>query len=591
MSSTNVENVQPCLEQDSDSKNKFLQLCLGASDDADQVELGFQEFEGFYGEDEEIDGCEEVSKKGSSEEGAAVFTMAMDDSDEEEEWNSDNEDDDLDDAYNFDPEMVAELLKKNAGCSMSELTEKFQEAMAQALERRLNGKGWTPTKQSEFSIDNPYTRPDCTGDLDGLMTPPEEPAPVVDAATVAEKLESARKEAIARSRARRSSVVKKDAIADAMAKAVSRHRRSIVSKASSLMDSTATKGSTSAEDMQAQIQNAMQGAKKRHRLSICKAAETLDIAGIDGSSQSSSEVNNKLGLVQQAMEAARARHRRSIAEAVSNVTQSSSELSSSAAEFKPKPALSADAESFTPPSIQAQIQGTIASAYQRQHGVDCSSYSQNDQYYSDHQGNYGQTLTYEGAQGTGHSHHSQSNQCYSDHQGNYDCNYGQSEPWVDQSCYDQCNSTQQEPQNSWQETQGSQNWQSHSCQADAAHNSYGTEAAAYQCSQSYNTCQEASYQNGYASNCQQSAYHTNYDCSGNASQGASYHSGNTCYSNHYQQQQQAPNQTSYPECGSYSQNGYDAYGGSQNWGTECGVQYQDGNGAAPGQWRAAWGAA
>eukprot|EP00441_Pelagodinium_beii_P004043 CAMPEP_0197708868 /NCGR_PEP_ID=MMETSP1338-20131121/128170_1 /TAXON_ID=43686 ORGANISM="Pelagodinium beii, Strain RCC1491" /NCGR_SAMPLE_ID=MMETSP1338 /ASSEMBLY_ACC=CAM_ASM_000754 /LENGTH=530 /DNA_ID=CAMNT_0043292799 /DNA_START=60 /DNA_END=1652 /DNA_ORIENTATION=- len=332
-----------------DSNRAFMQLCLGEKIPEDLALADLEE--DFFAVDEEDE------QAPTDPTGPTQFAMG-DDSDGEfdavAEGSDSDVDDEIEDAYNFDPDMVADLLKKR-GCTMAELTEKFQESMAQALERRLKEK----TEPEE----NPYNweeSPECTGDVDGLMTPEETKASPVgspDAKTVAEKLEQAKQEAIAR-KGRRSSAVKRDAISAAMDQAVSRHRKSLVSFAAQVEES----GDKTKEN----ISQAMSSAQRRHRLSISKAAETLDAAGFGDHDEA--EVQDKLSMVQKAMEEARKRHRRSIAEAVEKVTG----MSAAAAPFMPPSSLKKDAAEFNPQSaVQDRIQEAIAAAHQRKQHESC----------------------------------------------------------------------------------------------------------------------------------------------------------------------------------------------------------------------------
>jgi len=323
----------PAASKSSDSA--FLQQMLGETV-PDDLALADLEEDFFAVDEDEVTGPKQFAMGDDSDDDFDAVAEGSDDDFDGEE---------LEDAYNFDPDMVADLLK-NRGCSMAELTEKFQESMAQALERRLKEKTEPPVVED---------RPECTGDVDGLMTPPNEttasPIGSPDAKTVAEKLQQASQEAMAR-RGRRSSAVKRDAISTAMDQAVSRHRKSLVSFAATIEET--------GDKTQDKISQAMSQAQRRHRLSLSKAAETLDAAGFGDHDQA--EVADKLTMVQKAMEEARRRHRRSIAEAVEKVTG----MSPTAAEFKPSPAqMSSDATPFNP-SVQDRIQQAIAEAKRRQ---------------------------------------------------------------------------------------------------------------------------------------------------------------------------------------------------------------------------------
>jgi len=243
-------------------------------------------------------------------------------------------------------------LRLGKGFTMEELTEKFQESTAQALERRLN---------IECCATDVEERPDCQGDLvgrmtppktqQGCMTPPEEvlthPGP--DEQTVAEKLEKVQH------RARRSSAIKRKSIQEAVSKAASRHRRSLLTK---VFEKT-EEGTLASPESNATIDLAVQTAQKRHRLSILKAAETLDAASLDN--EDDATVSKKFQMVHKAMEEARTRHRRSIASAVQNITAVIAEQPS-----KQVSGMSAEAMPFHPEHcIQQRIQSAIASAHRR----------------------------------------------------------------------------------------------------------------------------------------------------------------------------------------------------------------------------------
>lgn len=341
-----------------EDSNQFLNLCLG-SHRADNGELlGIDDDDDFWSAQEDEDEFGECD----GDAGAASF-FALADSDSEE----DEDDAELEDAYNFDPEICAQLLKHNR-FTMEELTEKFQESMAQALERRLNVQTCL-SSNTESGADGPYEsvedRPDCQGDVDGRMTPPKAhpgcmTPPVETMAThagpdeqaVAEKLEHAQQRAPF-GRARRSSVIKQDAIQEAVSKAVSRHRRSLLCKVSEKNE----EGELASPEGKSHV--ALKSAQKRHRLSILKAAETLDAASLD---EDEAAVGKKLQMVHKAMEEARRRHRQSIAEAVQNVTGKPAEQSS-----KSVSGMSAEATPFHPEQcIRDRIQTAIASAHRRQ---------------------------------------------------------------------------------------------------------------------------------------------------------------------------------------------------------------------------------
>lgn len=222
----------------------------------------------------------------------AAMAMAMDDSSDEEA----DGDLDIDDAYSFDPEQVAKMVKAGK-TSQAELVETIQEAMAAALERRLRRQEANPS--IEPGADNPYAAiysgATCEDDLSGRMTPPLSPT----GPQLAQK---------GHARSRRSSIARQDAISQAMKDAVARHRQSVAKRIC---------------DEGELIREAMGKAQRRHRMSVSKAAEVIQAAEPEDEAQAMADndkVAQQLAAVQQAMELARKRHRRSIAEAVKHVS-------------------------------------------------------------------------------------------------------------------------------------------------------------------------------------------------------------------------------------------------------------------------------
>lgn len=274
--------------------------------------------------------------------------MALDDSDDEGDYNAD----DLDDAYSFDSEIVAQMVKEGR-TSQPQIIEAMKEAMAAALERRLRlaecGHAVEP------GADNPYANmhygATCEDDIGGRMTPPAPSTPTgcmfdcsPDAA-VEERMRMAQARASAKARtvSRRSSIVRRDAISQAMQDAVSRHRRSIVTK-------------VTATDRPAElIQQAMASAHRRHRMSVAKAAEVVEAAEPDNEQEAMEDnkrVAEQMHNMQQALEQARAGHRRCIAEAVKCVTNDTAAATAAA----------------SPDTVQDRIQKAIAASYQRRCG-------------------------------------------------------------------------------------------------------------------------------------------------------------------------------------------------------------------------------
>eukprot|EP00913_Durusdinium_trenchii_P010296 g9657.t1 len=99
---------------------------------------------------------------------AEAECFALDDSDDDGSGLDDDDDEwELEDAYNFDPEKVAELLKKGGEINEEQLVETLQEGMAEAMLMRMNV--FEDPEQEAL-------RPDCQGEVDGRMTPPPRPA-------------------------------------------------------------------------------------------------------------------------------------------------------------------------------------------------------------------------------------------------------------------------------------------------------------------------------------------------------------------------------------------------------------------------------
>lgn len=273
----------------------FLENCLGSSvEDTDAHDKSVLGIKG------DIFAIEENDKetKDSNDESEAktkveteCFAMGGD-SDSDSGFGSDDDEWDLEDAYNFDPERVAELLK-NGSYNEEELVETIQEGMAEAMLQRMN---------LIEDADLEATRPDCSGDVDGRMTPPpkekdQDAATPPDPKVLASKIENVK------DGRRRSSMGGRRNINDAVRTGAARTRKSIACIASS---KTAT-----GED-KAKIELAAEMTTKRHRMSLHKAAEITDMAGL-GDEEG---IADKLRAIQRAVLTARCRHRATVATAV-----------------------------------------------------------------------------------------------------------------------------------------------------------------------------------------------------------------------------------------------------------------------------------
>jgi len=276
----------------------FLENCLGSSvedtDAHDKSVLGIKgDIFAIEEDDKETkDSTDESEAKKKVE--TECFAMGGD-SDSDSGFGSDDDDEwDLEDAYNFDPERVAELLKKG-NYNEEELVETIQEGMAEAMLERMN------------LIDDPdleATRPDCSGDVDGRMTPPpkgkdQDAATPPDPKVLASKLENVKEGR------RRSSIGGRRNINDAVRTGVARTRKSIACIASS---------KTAAGEDKAKIELAAEMTTKRHRMSLHKAAEITDMAGLGD--EDDLQLKETLLTLQKAVMKARGRHRATVATAV-----------------------------------------------------------------------------------------------------------------------------------------------------------------------------------------------------------------------------------------------------------------------------------
>lgn len=366
----------------SDQKDKgaeykvFLESCLGGSvDDTDGHD---KRLLGPIGEILEEKEDKDSDSKDDAQKNTTVCFNLNDSENESSGFGDDDDDDewDLEDAYNFDAEKIAELLQKGGEINEEELVETMQESMAEAMFLRMNLED--PDLEAE--------RPDCSGTLDGRMTPPAKDAKDFDAATppdpkvLAEKLEMKDR--------RRSSISGRRNINDAVKTNTARTRKSIACIAAEKTASGADK---------ATIELAAEKTTKRHRMSLCKAAETLDLAGLGDDAPE--EVQKKINMISKCLMVARGRHRMNVAAAVketicgesdeeetktaksegkSNEAKSSKDGPSdskeaSAPKATPKPKfmskLRACAKEFQPSekqlSIKQKIAAAVAAAYKR----------------------------------------------------------------------------------------------------------------------------------------------------------------------------------------------------------------------------------
>jgi len=363
---------------------------------------------------------EEGSNHGHNDEKG--FIAMNDESDDEAEYEDD-----------WDHAKLSELMQAR-GATEAELVEAIEQAMAQALERRLHLQSLPPVVPP--GQDNPYVEWTCEGDIGGRMTPENTGFPSED---VDDRFRGAQAKAAAKVRgySRRSSIVRAEKISEAMQAAKARHRRST------------------------DFSEASQAAYRRHRMSVAKAAEVIMAAepqDEDQALEDNKTVAEQMALVQQAMEQARRRHRRSVAEAVKTVTQVPSEavtskVASDAVQDRIQLAIAAAYQRRCGGSVEAltsqqaaqeKIQQAMAAASQRNAGdlsanADWSQspgYSEVSQSYADQcHADQGYTDSSQ-AYGQSSSHYGQSSSHYgqsSSHYGQSSAQYVQSHPQYDQS--------------------------------------------------------------------------------------------------------------------------------------------------------------
>lgn len=234
---------------------------------------------------------------------------------------ADQEDDDKEDIcdifdqYCFDLDRVALALKE--GASLEELVQVFEEGFAESLEQRLPAaleaqRTASLARQCSTHITGEMNGPAMGEDVTGLMTPPEGSE---KARLNAADLVSCLRQSMARFR--RSSVADCPTLMAAVNDASTRHRRSLAQAAIDLQRMPADPS---------RLRQSLVAANKHHRLSLIKAAEVLEAAGVGVGSSSfpsdaaaATEVESQLQMVQRAMETARRRHRLSVVKAVEDL--------------------------------------------------------------------------------------------------------------------------------------------------------------------------------------------------------------------------------------------------------------------------------
>jgi len=426
----------------------FLEFCLGGP--AAVLEAEIEQAA------EEDGGDKEPSLGNDCASGGECFMFSMDMNAEDPDSEADDDGDDLEDMFDFDPTRVAELMNK--GAQVEEITEHLQTAYADALERRLGmhadeeQAGETATENENCCDD--AERPQLEmGDLDALMTP-EFVTPITTPKGSAEK--PAGECVAARARA---------SLDDTCRSTQDRSRRSI---AVQQRPSAAHRGSAAIKAMEAfgrrsiaqaqgedkallesAVQDAVRRASVRHRRSVTKAVEVLEEAAdaldVPFDKMSEEQMDSKVELIQEAMDEAYRRHRRNITDAVGDaVARGGTET--------------CNAEAGPDVAVEDRIRFAVAEAYERQCAAFYQGYDE-----ASYQG-YGGASNY---QGSAADYQGYDNATY--YQGDSSAEYypGYSEQWLSETSGPQaynkgtCASWGMQPQahsQGWQAETADQNW-------------------------------------------------------------------------------------------------------------------------------------
>eukprot|EP00439_Symbiodinium_sp_Y106_P077978 s1070_g16.t2 len=328
------------------------------------------------------------------------------------------------------------LARIQHGATVSASQETIQVGMAEAMIQRL----------AQEDPEAEAARPDCQGDLTGRMTPPAQPT-AFDANTPPDPKELANKLEKVPGRARRSSMVRRGALDEAARSAAKNHRKSIAGiQKSKLIDDDANKDRPMAARCDSILQ-AVANTRKRNRLSICKAVETLEAAGL-GDEPDKEAVAQQLEMVQKCLLEARKKHR----DTVAKVAMETVSPTSATTDEKPKFQMSASAKAFNPnqQSIEEKIRSAVKAAHQRakqERGEVAAPPRGHDQWgnpYAAWGSGYDQTgYGYAQAYHPGYNQANAFNQCY-DPSWNNQMGYAQGQHW-------------QQPQQAWTQAGAGQN--------------------------------------------------------------------------------------------------------------------------------------
>jgi len=317
--------------------------------------------------------------------------MFGEDSDEDGDGEEGEEGEELEDIFSFDLKRVAEALRN--GADKEELAKIIEDLMGDELETRVLGA--KPGTVFRMDRDDSGTAsPAMSTSLSGLMTPTaddddDEAAPSAPAAPSPEAIGKRIGEvfgkagAVARHRRssikeRRQSLGQHPKLASAIDEVTRQRRRSLCETLTRACEEQgcAAKGGNrrlsreAARRLSSEVRR-LSSECRRSRLSLLKAAETLEVAGIGVEEEKkgngeTADVSQQLCLVQDAMETARQRHRLSVARAVRDVVggDAGDETEGVAADARPAKECAGAARQLPCQTLsQDKVQRIIAKAY------------------------------------------------------------------------------------------------------------------------------------------------------------------------------------------------------------------------------------